>query len=113
VLDRLSRYQARAQRAYYRALAELRKLQTNRALRSLKLDEVQDAQVPAITEINDLTKQTRSEVTSEALKLALNMVEYETAVFQNGAITRNRAATPSPAAPRKPTAPAENLALRL
>jgi hypothetical protein len=36
-LDRLSRYQARAQRAFYRAQAELRVLQTNRALRARKL----------------------------------------------------------------------------
>src|SRR5437762_1996506 len=32
VLDRLARYQARAQRAYYKALGEIRALQTNRAL---------------------------------------------------------------------------------
>ena len=39
ILDRLGRYQARAQRAYSRALQELRALQTNRALREAKLDE--------------------------------------------------------------------------
>ena len=38
ILDRLGRYQARAQRAYYRALQELRALQTSRALRAVKLD---------------------------------------------------------------------------
>jgi hypothetical protein len=37
VLDRLSRYQSRAQRAYYKALKELRILQTNRALRATNL----------------------------------------------------------------------------
>src|SRR5262245_41773571 len=39
VMDRLSRYLSRAQRAWYRALKELRVLQTNRALRSVKLDQ--------------------------------------------------------------------------
>src|SRR5438067_51963 len=48
VLDRLSRYQSRTQRAYYKALRELRILQTNRALRRLKLDEETAAEVPAI-----------------------------------------------------------------
>src|SRR5215475_3150582 len=71
--DRLSRYQARAQRAYYRGLQELRTLQTNRALRTIKLDEEREAEVPAIAAINDLTKQTRSEVTAEALNLACKM----------------------------------------
>ena len=39
--DRLTRYQARAQHAYYRALAELRTLQTNRALRTVKLEDAE------------------------------------------------------------------------
>ena len=42
VLDRLSRYQSRAQRAYYKALSELRTLQTNRALRAVKLSAEAD-----------------------------------------------------------------------
>ena len=77
VLDRLTRYQARAQRAYYKALQELRTLQTNRALRLVKLDDQQDEDVPAIADINELTKQTQSEVTATALRLALQMVNYE------------------------------------
>ncbi len=88
VLDRLTRYQARSQRAYYRALAELRKLQTNRALRSYKLDEETAAEVPAITDINDLTKQTRSEVMSEAMKQAIGMMDYQTALLQLDAAQR-------------------------
>ena len=80
VLDRLSRYQARAQRAFYRAQAELRVLQTNRALRARKLTVEEDAEVPAIVSINDLTKQTHSEVTAEALDLAVQMVNYEAGV---------------------------------
>src|SRR5215467_5040572 len=56
VLDRLTRYQARAQRAYYRALQELRTLQTNRALRVVKLTEADEAAIPAIADINEVTK---------------------------------------------------------
>jgi hypothetical protein len=80
VLDRLSRYQARAQRAWQKALQELRVLQTNRALRALKLSQQEAAEVPAITSINDLTKQTHSEVTAEALDLAIQMIDYEAGV---------------------------------
>ena len=80
VLDRLSRYQARAQRAWQKALHELRVLQTNRALRALKLDQQEAAEVPAIASINDLTKQTHSEVTAEALDLAIQMVDYEVGI---------------------------------
>jgi hypothetical protein len=93
VLDRLSRYQARAQRAYYRALQELRTLQTNRALRAVKLDEETEAAVPAIIDINELTKQSRSEVTSQALEEAIKMISYETGIFQLKA-TQKRAASP-------------------
>ena len=77
VLDRLTRYQSRAQRAWQKALHELRVLQTNRALRALKLDQQEAAEVPAIASINDLTKQTHSEVTAEALGLAIQMIDYE------------------------------------
>ena len=80
VLDRLSRYQARAQRAWQKALHELRILHTNRALRALKLDQQEAAEVPAIASINDLTKQTHSEVTAEALDLAIQMVDYEVGI---------------------------------
>jgi hypothetical protein len=66
ILDRLSRYQSRAQRAYYKALAELRILQTNRALRQEKLTEEAQAVSPAASKtpvaasIQKLTKQTQS-----------------------------------------------------
>ena len=76
-LDRLTRYQARAQRAWFRALAELRTLQTNRALRAVKLTPEEEPEVPAITDINQLTKQTHSEVTAEALRLAIRIVNNE------------------------------------
>jgi hypothetical protein len=90
VLDRLSRYQARTQRAYYKALQELRILQTNRALRATKLREEAADQVPVIADINHLTKQTHSEVTSEALTLAVRMMEYETGTFQLNALKNSK-----------------------
>ncbi len=96
VLDRLSRYQARSQRAYYRALAELRTLQTNRALRSRKLDEQTETEVPAITDINNLTKQTRSEVQAEAMKQAITLLDYESKVLIHGARQRTPVSTPAP-----------------
>jgi hypothetical protein len=98
VLDRLSRYQARAQRAWQKALHELRVLQTNRALRALKLDQQEAAEVPAIASINDLTKQTHSEVTAEALDLAIQMVDYEVGIGTLEARQkRNGAIPPKPA----------------
>src|SRR4051812_39222035 len=93
VLDRLTRYQARAQRAFYKAQAELRVLQTNRALRALKLTEEEEAQVPAITSINDLTKQTHSEVTAKALDMAIKMVDFEAGA---GILSVRRARSQSP-----------------
>jgi len=96
VLDRLSRYQARAQRAYYRALQELRTLQTNRALRAAKLTGEDEAAVPAITDINELTKQTRSEVTAQALDMALKMVNYQSETFK---LHTFRSSAPQPAVP--------------
>jgi hypothetical protein len=93
VLDRLARYQSRAQRAYYKALQELRTLQTNRALRSFKLDENDAPEVPAITDINELTKQTHSEVTAEAIKQAINIVEYQNGVLQLNALQNHQART--------------------
>jgi hypothetical protein len=93
VLDRLTRYQSRTQRAYYKALQELRILQTNRALRDVKLNEEAAHQVPVITDINHLTKQTHSEVTSEALTLAVRMTNLEISTFQLNA--RKKEAKPS------------------
>jgi hypothetical protein len=62
------------------------------------LDQREAAEVPAIASINDLTKQTHSEVTAEALDLALQMVDYEVGIGtlearqkRNGAIPPKRA----------------------
>ena len=99
VLDRLSRYQSRTERAYYRALQELRVLQTNRALRDLKLNEEEATQVPAITDINNLTKQSHSEVTSEALTLALKMTNFEVGTYQLNSLKKDAKPTPVAARP--------------
>jgi hypothetical protein len=102
--DRLARYQARAQRAYYRALKELRVLQTNRALRSVKLEDASDPEVPAITDINELTKQTQSEVTAEGIKHAINLLDLEAGLLTREARQKraladtSRSAGPSPLA---------------
>jgi len=95
VLDRLTRYQARAQRAFQKALQELRVLQTNRALRLLKLSEQEDAEVPAIASINDLTKQTHSEVTAEALNLALQMTDFEVGAATLQALRKRNGTAPA------------------
>jgi hypothetical protein len=105
LLDRLSRHQSRAQRAYYRALRELRVLQTNRALRAVKLPEAAAAEVPTMAGIGDLTKQSQSDVETEAVKRALDLIDYEGSVLQ-ASIRQNIGMPP---APRK----SENLALRL
>jgi hypothetical protein len=102
--DRLTRYQARAQRAWYRALQELRALQTNRALRTVKLEDPADPEVPAITDINDLTKQTQSEVTAEGLKHALNLLDLETGIFVRDARHRRALAGLSQSAGSSPLA---------
>jgi hypothetical protein len=77
VLDRLTRYQARAQRAYTRALSELRSLQTNRALRQDRLASDAALEVPALAEIRELTKQTQSDTSAKAVDLALKLVKTD------------------------------------
>ncbi|MFN7924984.1 MAG: hypothetical protein U0Q16_33105 [Bryobacteraceae bacterium] len=56
-LDRYSRYTAQFERAYYRALTELRKLQTERALREAAT-KTTDTQ-PPVADIATLRKQTQ------------------------------------------------------
>jgi hypothetical protein len=51
---------ARSERAYYRAIDELRKLQTNRALRELELEAEEEDQVPDKASIYDLTKRSQN-----------------------------------------------------
>jgi hypothetical protein len=65
LLDRLSRYQTRAQRAYYKALAELRTLQTHRIRRGSRLGPQTAAQMSPLVVINDWTKQTQSQIRAE------------------------------------------------
>ena len=104
LLDRLGRYQARAQRAWYRALRELRTVQTNRALRPLKLTEEEEAEVPVLADINELTKQTQSEVTAEALEIAVKMIDLEAGALRLSAV-KARTQRPPEAAPGSPSRP--------
>jgi hypothetical protein len=55
--ERISRYQARTQRAYYKALKELRELQTNRVLRRTDLEDAERDVIPVLVCVGDLHKQ--------------------------------------------------------
>ena len=55
-LDRLNRYQAAAGRAYYRALKELRALQTERTLRGTVPDEIA-ALIPTLASLTAVSRQ--------------------------------------------------------
>jgi hypothetical protein len=98
-LDRLQRYAARAERSYYRALKELRTLQTDRALRDVKLDEELAEACPALVSINDLTKQTHSEVEAEAIRIANDLLGYEANTFYRQARAERARKSAPPAAP--------------
>jgi hypothetical protein len=98
-LDRLQRYAARAERSYYKALKELRTLQTDRALREVKLDEEEEKVVPAVVSINDLTEQTRSEVQAEAIRIANDLMGYEADTFYRQARAEGTRKSAPPAAP--------------
>jgi len=87
--ERISRYQGRAQRAYYKALKELRILQTNRALRARKIAPEELVAIPAITDINHLTKQTHSEVTAAAIDQAAHMLNLESSLFLRAATRKD------------------------
>src|SRR5207244_2787162 len=56
---RLARFQARAERAFYRALREMRELQTNRALLAKHDPAARDQPVPALASVAELTKRTQ------------------------------------------------------
>jgi hypothetical protein len=77
IMERLARYQARAQRAYYRAIQELRALQTNRALRAAQPALPAAAETPALAEVAKLTKQTRSQASDKTVKLPHRASEPE------------------------------------
>jgi hypothetical protein len=59
LLERLARYQARAQRAYTRAWKELRTLQTDRVLKDFRVEEELADDLPGLTDIEKMTKQTQ------------------------------------------------------
>src|SRR6478672_9182512 len=80
-LDRLHRYHGQAERAYYRHLRELRVLQTNRAIRDLKADEEEAEFCTPLVSYNDLTKRSHAQVKTEAMRIAINMIDYEAKTF--------------------------------
>ena len=98
-LDRLNRYAARAERGYYKALNELRTLQTNRALRAIKLEPDEEPLVPAIVSINDLTKRSHAEVQAEAVRVATEMLDYQAATYVPRPVTSASSIPPSPRPP--------------
>src|SRR2546421_8455 len=64
-----------------------------RALHAWKLDKKDAANVPAITDINELTKLTQSEVGAKAMELALQYVDFEASVLTRNALREK--STPS------------------
>jgi len=80
-LDRLHRYHGQAERSYYRHLKELRVLQTNRAIRDLKADEEEAEFCTPLVSYNDLTKRSHAQVKTEAMRIAINMIDYEAKTF--------------------------------
>ncbi|MFN7922018.1 MAG: hypothetical protein U0Q16_18085 [Bryobacteraceae bacterium] len=69
-LDKYSRYAARFERAYYRALSELRKLQTERAQRDASTQPMEDA--PPLADSAKLKKRTHASPTRDPLTDRLN-----------------------------------------
>jgi hypothetical protein len=96
-LERLNRYAARAERSYYKALNELRTLQTNRARGALKLEPDEEPLVPAIVSVNELTKRSHAEVQTEAVRIATEMPDYQAATYVRQA--RHQRIVDSAAAP--------------
>jgi hypothetical protein len=91
VLDRLSRYQAREQRAYYRALQELKALQTNRANRNSTLAVPDDEpNVPSLTDIARWTKQTQLLNRPRAVKAQMEEEFAEIAQMAADAMAEHR-----------------------
>jgi hypothetical protein len=64
-LERIARYQARAQRSYYRALKELRLLQTNRVTRALTSVGDNYTVAPVLTDIARFNKEARHKAEAE------------------------------------------------
>src|SRR5438309_1875500 len=56
--DRIARYAARAERSYYRAIKELRQLQSERLYRTETLTPEQNEAIPVLVQVSKLPKQT-------------------------------------------------------
>ena len=101
--DRLARYHARTERSYYRALKELKDLQTNRELREGVEDEVSQAfpeeefRLPALVRIPVLTKQSQihdARRQEEDVRSKLRLIDLEADLL----MTKARSANLSPIA---------------
>jgi len=55
---------------------------------------------PAIADINELTKQTQSEVTAEALEMTLKMVDYQVGLARLGTLGKHASRPSRPAVVR-------------
>ena len=64
-LDRLHRYHNHALRAYHKAMAELRALQTARALKKVKLDEDEAKEVPILVSVSSFPKRTQAKASRQ------------------------------------------------
>ena len=103
-LDRIHRYAGQAQRSYSRSLKELQGLQTNRALRKIKLDEEEAKLVPLLVSYNDLTKRSHAEVQAEAFDIANQMLDYQTKTWIANARRDREQNKPNAAVPGKENA---------
>jgi hypothetical protein len=72
LLERFARYQSRARRAYSRALAELRALQTDRALKEMRVKRPLADTLPVLTDIAKMTKQTQRRPNARSAALSGN-----------------------------------------
>jgi hypothetical protein len=79
-LDRLYRYRGAAERGYYRAVKELRTLQTARTMRR-QLDEKQAEQLPALVSLKDLTKRTHAALMQESTMMRIEAIERKGAAL--------------------------------
>jgi hypothetical protein len=90
-LDRLYRYATAADRAYTRALNELRTLQTERALRRVKLEPAQRAITPKLASVNQIVKPRGADSADRALNLAIQMIDREPEAFQASSFRKKAA----------------------
>ena len=64
-------------------------------MRSWKLEDPADPEVPAITDINELTKQTHSEVAAEGIKQACKLLGLQSGLFLRDAREKRQPVPPA------------------